>query len=220
MKVSCLMGTGDRREFVPRALRCFQAQVARAGDELELVIIDDGNDSIGDLVPEDDLRIRYYRSLVPMSLREKRQACYDAARGDIMVIWDDDDWHGPRRVGDQVAELERTGASACLLDPILFYVAGEDRTWRWSARGRYQMCVGTIAFTREYYELVPGGFPEPRETASDQQFVRDRSWKHVVYVDGEESYVAVRHGRNTSGCVITPGAPWSPARSARERLGL
>ena len=51
------MPTADRRRFVPQAIRCFLAQDYA---EKELVIVDDGADSVADLVP-DDPRIRYFR---------------------------------------------------------------------------------------------------------------------------------------------------------------
>src|SRR5262245_52787970 len=54
---SCIMPTCDRRSFVPQAIRCFQRQDYR---NLELVIVDDGVDPIGDCIPEDS-RIRYFR---------------------------------------------------------------------------------------------------------------------------------------------------------------
>ena len=44
--VSCIMPTADRRRFVPQAIRNFLAQDYA---ERELVILDDGADSIADL---------------------------------------------------------------------------------------------------------------------------------------------------------------------------
>ncbi|HEY4988196.1 MAG TPA: glycosyltransferase, partial [Opitutaceae bacterium] len=55
--VSCIMPTYNRRRFAARALRCFLGQDY---PEKELVIIDDGTESLEDLVPRDP-RIRYTR---------------------------------------------------------------------------------------------------------------------------------------------------------------
>jgi len=54
--VSCVMPTYNRRAFVPHAIRYFLRQDYPLK---ELIIIDDGTDSIADLVP-DDPSIRYY----------------------------------------------------------------------------------------------------------------------------------------------------------------
>jgi len=211
------MATRDRRGFVPQAIQCFLAQTKPGpGWELELVVVDDGKDAVADLIPADP-RIRYRRHDHALSLRDKRQMSLDEARGEVFLLWDDDDWHGPERVARQVRALLQ-GHGACLLDPILFHDLAANRTWRWCARGRFQMCVGTLAFTQRYYDLIPGGFPPPVPTSSDQQFVRERPWSEVVYVPGADSYVAVRHGGNSTGCVITPGGPWSEEPSVRSRL--
>jgi glycosyltransferase involved in cell wall biosynthesis len=49
------MPTANRRRFVPEAIRLFLAQDY---EEKELVVLDDGEDAIADLIP-DDPRIRY-----------------------------------------------------------------------------------------------------------------------------------------------------------------
>src|SRR5205807_10283597 len=55
--VSCIMPTYNRRPFVPQAIQYFLRQ-----DYInkELVIVDDGTDSVSDLVPAGE-RIRYIR---------------------------------------------------------------------------------------------------------------------------------------------------------------
>ena len=48
--VTCLCLTRNRRGFLPRAIECF---VAQTYEERELLIVDDGDDSIADLAPAD-----------------------------------------------------------------------------------------------------------------------------------------------------------------------
>jgi hypothetical protein len=60
-QISCLMPTADRRAFVPLAIRYFLAQDY---PEKELIIVDDGADSVADLVPDDAA----YSRLKPMIL--------------------------------------------------------------------------------------------------------------------------------------------------------
>lgn len=57
LRVMCLMPTADRRRFVPQAIRYFLAQDY---PEKELVIVNDGADALGDLVPANPC-IRYFR---------------------------------------------------------------------------------------------------------------------------------------------------------------
>jgi len=55
--VTCIMPTHNRRSFVPQAIRCFLRQDYA---NLELLVLDDGTEPVGDLVPCND-RVRYLR---------------------------------------------------------------------------------------------------------------------------------------------------------------
>jgi hypothetical protein len=49
--VTCMMPTYNRRSFIPQAIRCFLRQDY---SKLELLVVDDGTEPIGDLVPAND----------------------------------------------------------------------------------------------------------------------------------------------------------------------
>ena len=85
----------------------------------ELIIVDDGKDSVADLIP-DDARIRYLRLDKKLPLGAKRNMACRAAAGDIIVHWDDDDWMADRRLHYQVDELLKTRADMCGLVKLLF----------------------------------------------------------------------------------------------------
>ena len=61
-------------------------------------------DPVGDLIPADP-RIRYLRETPRRVLGDKRNRLCELARGEIIVHWDDDDWHGRDRIARQVAAL-------------------------------------------------------------------------------------------------------------------
>jgi glycosyltransferase involved in cell wall biosynthesis len=86
--VSCIMPTYNRREFIPSAIKYFLRQDY---DNKELIIIDDGTDAVGDLIPEAK-NIRYYRLDAKISLGAKLNLGCQYANGKIIVNWDDDDW--------------------------------------------------------------------------------------------------------------------------------
>jgi len=112
--VSCITPTANRRGFLPQAIRYFLAQDY---PHKELIIVDDGEDAVGDLVPE-DARIRYIRLQGKTVLGEKRNRAAADARGEIIVHYDDDDWSAPWRLGYQIEELLTSGADICGLDRI------------------------------------------------------------------------------------------------------
>src|SRR5262245_4955332 len=114
------MPTSDRRAFVPQAIDYFLRQDYQSK---ELIIIDDGSNAIGDLIPGDE-RVRYLRLTTKMTVGAKRNLACEQAHGEVIAHWDDDDWHAPHRLRYQVEALLRSGADACGITTLLFY---EDR---------------------------------------------------------------------------------------------
>src|SRR5215475_12372109 len=104
--VSCIMPTRDRRPFVGQAVEQFLAQDY---PDRELIVVDDGEDPIGDLLPADP-RIRLLRLDRRMTIGAKRNLACEAATGDIVVHWDDDDWMAGWRLTYQVTALEANRA--------------------------------------------------------------------------------------------------------------
>lgn len=115
--VSCIMPTYNRREFVSHAIRYFLRQEY---ENKELIIVDDGTDSIKDLIP-DDPNIRYFYLDGKITLGAKLNLACDYAKGNIIAHWDDDDWYAPRRLGYQVDTLINTGAEVCGINNLLYY---------------------------------------------------------------------------------------------------
>ncbi|EJL30102.1 glycosyl transferase, partial [Caulobacter sp. AP07] len=130
--VSCIMPTADRRRFAPQAIAAFLAQ---GRDDAELLILDDGGDAIGDLVP-DDPRIRYVREDTRRVVGAKRNRLCEMARGEVIVHWDDDDWHASDRLDRQLRALNDTGADVCGLDRVVFLRDDGAAAWDYVYGGR------------------------------------------------------------------------------------
>ena len=85
--VSCVMPTKNRRAFVPAAIDCWLKQTYVNS---ELVIVDEGEDPVEDLIP-DDKRIRYvFQKVRRNTTGKKRNFCNELARGEIIGHFDDD----------------------------------------------------------------------------------------------------------------------------------
>ena len=131
--VSCIMPTtGDRRRFLPQAIKCFQRQTY---PNLELVILCDGEDDLSDLIPRDDKRIRYfYLGRDHRTIGTKRNVACERAKGDLIAHFDDDDWSHPDRLSFQVGALLAEGAEVCRLSQLSFFEIA--REWRGSIERR------------------------------------------------------------------------------------
>jgi glycosyltransferase involved in cell wall biosynthesis len=200
--VSCLMPTADRRVFVPHAIAQFLRQTYAPR---ELVIVDDGADPVGGLVP-DDPRIRYVRTERCTSLGAKRNLACSLARGTLLAHWDDDDWMSDARLSTQVAALRAAGADVCGLSTVRYFDPATDRAWeyRWPDRGRGWVGGNTLLYRRAAWERRP--FPGLNE-GEDTRWVfslpavhalRDPSW-----------FAGMVHAGNTSP-KQTHGSRWHP----------
>jgi hypothetical protein len=201
--VSCIMPTADRRNFVPQAIRCFLAQDYA---ERELVILDDGADSVADLVPEDS-RIHYVRASQKQKLGAKRNECIKLCRGTLITHWDDDDWSAPHRISYQVQTLMREQAEVCGLRQMLFYDRTTSQNWLYTypETGRQWLAGGSLLYTRGFWQRNP--FPDV-QVGEDTRFIWSRSHPRIAVAPDFEFYIATIHSANTSP-KICRGPYWS-----------
>jgi len=204
-RVSCLMPTADRRVFVPQAIKYFQRQDY---PNRELLILDDGSDSVADLVPPDP-RIRYVRLAERRTIGAKHNVACEMAQGEIMVHWDDDDWMADRRLSHQVRELlQQPPMTLCGLAQLFFYEPRTDRSWEYvyAAAGRAWVSGATFCYRRQFWQRHP--FPSINE-GGDTAFVYGlRDAKVYAHAD-HNFYVAMVHSKNTSP-KRTSDSRWHP----------
>jgi hypothetical protein len=186
------MPTADRRRFVPGAIAAFLAQDC---DGAELVILDDGADPVADLVP-DDPRIRYVRETQRRPLGDKRNRLCELARGEILLHWDDDDWHAPDRIARQVAAIDAHSADICGVDRVIFLSDDGESAWDYVYRGRQRwVCGGSLAYRRAFWERHP--FPAIR-SGEDTRWIFSAAGAAVHAMDAPGLFVARVHAGNTS----------------------
>ena len=105
-KVSVIMLTYQREKILPRAIDSILAQTYK---DFEFIIINDGStDNTDDIVKSyKDKRIRYYKNDKNHGIAYSRNKAADLARGEYVMIMDDDDKSMPERMEQQVAYLEK-----------------------------------------------------------------------------------------------------------------
>lgn len=213
--VSCIMPTADRREYVPQAIRYFQRQDY---PNLELLIVDDGADSVADCVPE-DARVRYLRLPEKLNIGAKRNLACEHARGEFIVHWDDDDWYPPWRVSAQVSALDAGDFELCGTSRLFYFEPSTRRAWRYkySSAGRSWVAGNTLAYRKSFWERRK--FPALR-VGEDTRFVTSAPAQKVCDLDDPRLCAATVHAANSSRKVTT-GACWQtePTETLRELLG-
>ncbi|NCD71700.1 glycosyltransferase [Mucilaginibacter agri] len=191
--VSCIMPTSNRRSFVPDAIRYFLQQDY---NNKELLIVDDGDDSVEDLIPPHE-QIRYKRIQKKMTLGEKRNYCIRESNGDLIMHWDDDDWMAPYRIRYQVNELLKKNAEVCGLQQMLFRELTTGKCWlyKYPPHAQPWLAGGSLLYTRSFWAKSP--FPD-MQVASDTRFIFARKLTSFVALADHNFYVASVHHHNTS----------------------
>ena len=198
--VSCIMPTAGRRQFVPQAIRNFLAQDYA---ERELVILDDGADSVADLVPGDS-RIHHVRTNQMQTLGAKRNECIRVSRGELIMHWDDDDWSASHRISYQVETLLRERAELCGLRQMLFYNPTTSESWLYTypANARLWLAGGSLLYTREFWQqrtLSPTFRLEKILVSSGGRLVHAWRWQKISTFTSRLSIHPIQASRTPTG---------------------
>lgn len=149
------MVTRDRPALADRAIRGFAAQTYPSR---ELVVVSQGGPEYGDGIRasmrehgvDDAVLVEADPALQLGALRNRS---LDAASGDLLCVWDDDDCSHPDRLSVQVAALRSAGAHTSFLSEHLKYFSeGGELHWiDWSRppAAKYPLLPGTMLMTRD-----------------------------------------------------------------------
>ena len=163
-KVSGVLPVGFGDRFFQVAMNAFLSQ-DYAG-ELELVIVDNSDESIAPLLPDDD-RIVYIRC-ERMGVGALRNHGTEHATGEIIVSIDEDDWSGPGRISAQVARLVSSNKSVTGFHDLYYYDTSDGNTYRY------------------FYE--PNRAHPPYACGSSQMYLRSWWEGHKFPATGIEDY--------------------------------
>lgn len=188
--VSCLCVTRARVPLLRRAVACFQRQTY---EPRELVVLFETDDhaSLDYLGTLQDSRVRPIAvpALPRLSLGRLRNRSVEAGRGRYLAQWDDDDWHAPTRLQEQIATLQRSGRPACALRRWTLYDALSGRAFISGPRAWEGSLVAQRSAMTAYADLARG-----EDTAVVERLGRRRE---LVLLDRPQLYVYTYHGGNT-----------------------
>jgi glycosyltransferase involved in cell wall biosynthesis len=190
--ISCIMPTRNRRSFINQAIWYFLRQDY---PQKELVIVDDGEDSVSDLVPADE-RIRYFRINKRTSLGAKRNLACELSRGDVIAHWDDDDWMADNRLSLQAAHLRSAGSQVCGVKDLLHYRIQDGEAWlyQYPAEERPWAAGCTLMYQKSAWPKHH--FPEIN-AGEDSAFLWQMPSSSLSIVPDSGFYFALIHSGNT-----------------------
>jgi glycosyltransferase involved in cell wall biosynthesis len=207
-RISCLMVTYDRLTLAKCAIRSFAAQ---SYPEKELIIVSDGEERFRRALERyvAALALNGVRFVYPgperRSLGHLRNLSVEAAAGDLICQWDDDDYSHPDRLMRQAEELIRNDAGACLFTDHLHFIEEKGLlSWvdwslgRETVSGAAQLLPGTLMMRRDPRFRYPEDGPYARQ-GEDSVLLDDiyRAMKVAHLRGAGYMYLYTFHGRNT-----------------------
>ena len=144
------MPTYNRRAFIPHAIKYFLRQDYT---NKELIILDDGSDSVQDLIPENPL-ISYKFIPEKITLGEKLNMATEMSAGNIVLQWDDDDWYAENRISYQVKNLLDSAKSVCGINQLYYYNLESKEAFKYTyPRNLKPWLLGSsLCFKKELWE--------------------------------------------------------------------
>jgi len=193
--VSVCTPTFNRRPFIPIMFQCFLNQTYPK-DRMEWIIVDDGTDSIADLVSESGIpQIRYFREEKKMALGEKRNYMHSKVKGTIIVYMDDDDYYPPERVSHAVDTLDANRGALCAgASEIYIYFKHIQQMWQSGPYGPNHATAGTFAFRTEM--LKDCRYEDRAALAEEKQFLKNYTIP-FVQLDPLKTILVFSHEHNT-----------------------
>lgn len=102
--ISIITPTANRRRFFKLSLYNFY-KINYQSNKIEWIIVEDGEETIEDLIPKDDTRIRFFKLKGKNTIGFKRNFCIEKASNSVIVCMDDDDYYPPNSVANRVTHL-------------------------------------------------------------------------------------------------------------------
>jgi hypothetical protein len=200
--VSCIMPTYNRRHFVPRAIEYFLRQDY---EPKELIVVDDGQDSVADLMP-DDSRIRYFRLNEKLTLGAKLNLACEYALGDVIALWDDDDWYAAHRLSYQVPALRPEKVDMCGINQLLYYDLQTGRAYKYIYPSGQRIWLSALCYFKAFW--AKHRFADI-QVGMDAKFVWSADPRRVLPLTDCTFAVHTIHAHNVSP-KRTEGAYWHP----------
>jgi glycosyltransferase involved in cell wall biosynthesis len=192
--VSLVTPTYNRRRFIPSLIRCIEQQTYPK-DRIEWIILDDGQDLVGDLFKQCSLKVTYIYSHEKLTIGEKRNKLNELAKGDIIVAIDDDDFYFPERVMSAVTSLnsnptiDLAGSSE-----VYMYFTKSKEIYKAGPYFQGHATNGTMAWRKRY--ALSRSYDETVVFAEEKSFLEDYK-NPLVQLNPMQCMLVICHKDNT-----------------------
>ena len=191
--VSICTPTFNRRPFIPYMIQCFEHQTYPK-ERIEWIIVDDGTDSIRDLV-EHIPQVKYFYYEEHMVLGKKRNLMHSKCVGDILIYMDDDDYYPPQRIEHAVEVLNAN--PSCLIagsSEMHIYYDKRQQIYQCGPYRDNHATAATFAFRKEL--LIQTSYNEDSVLAEEKHFLKNYTIP-MVQLDTQKTILVFSHSHNS-----------------------
>ena len=200
--VSVCTPTFNRRPFIPITFEIFNNQ-DYPKDRLEWIIVDDGTDSIEDLIKEANIpQIKYHRLKEKMSLGKKRNYMHSliSSKSEYIIYFDDDDWYPYDRISHSIEMLEKNpscliaGSSElyCYFKPLT--PSDPPQLIQFGPYSPNHSTAGTFCFHRKLLNITR--YDDTKEMAEEKDFLKEYSIP-LCQLNPIKTILVFSHSHNT-----------------------
>jgi glycosyltransferase involved in cell wall biosynthesis len=191
--VSVITPTYNRRKFLPILIHLYQQQTYPK-ELRELVILDDSPTSNEDLIPKDDPSIRYFYQSEKLVLGDKRNKLNSLAKGEVIICFDDDDYHFPERIAHSVSKMNAERANIAGSSIINVYYTDKKEFYHFGPFGRTHGTNGTFAFRKSY---IKEHQHDPSKHAQEEPSFTNNFSEKMAQLDPMKTIICISHSSNT-----------------------
>jgi glycosyltransferase involved in cell wall biosynthesis len=193
MFVSIITPTYNRAHFFPRLLEGYLHQTYP--HEMEWIILDDSEDPNPFLSKLQDLTIRYITLNEKKPMGEKLNLLTKEARGDLIVVMDDDDYYPPERIEITVrafAENPHLDIAGC--SKVYMYSTATDEIYVAGPYHERHALNCTMAFRRRYLDTHAYDDAEP---CAVERAITNNFTEPMIQLASKETILHIIHSSNT-----------------------
>jgi glycosyltransferase involved in cell wall biosynthesis len=195
-RVSICTPTFNRRPFFKGIIECVLSQ-NYPKELLEWIIVDDGFDSVEDLV-KDIPFVKYTKLNERIPLGKKRnymhELCTFKNDTDIIVYMDDDDFYPPERVSHAVDKLTHSNALCAGSSELHIWFNTLNKMYRFGPYGPNHSTAGTFAFKRVL--LKDTHYEDTAYLAEEKYFLKNYTVP-FIQLDPLKTILVFSHEQNT-----------------------
>lgn len=195
--VSVVTPTYNRRKFIPSLIELYKEQTY-PHDRMEWIVVDDGQDKVGDLFAEAAKtvpNIRYVSMDQKMTIGKKRNCMNELVQGEIVVAMDDDDYYMPSRVAHVVQQFAaHPNISLAGSSEVYMYYTDNKSVYKIGPYGPRHSTNGAMAWRKTYGKNHK--YDEYHNFAEEKTFL-DNYAHEIIQLNPMKVMLVMSHRDNT-----------------------